>query len=99
MTEKELCDCGKIAVWLYMPGYSNGGNSFSCDDCVHRGCSCNHRYVDINTYHPPLDNPEGEEGVDYKWIEKDIVWCWIDDKGREYPCAEYDYDEDGYEID
>ena len=25
---KELCDCGKIAVWLYSPGYSNDNNPF-----------------------------------------------------------------------
>ena len=45
MKNREVCDCGKIAVWDYMPGYFGGGNSYSCDDCVHRGCSCNHRYV------------------------------------------------------
>jgi hypothetical protein len=25
-------------------------------------------------------------------------WCYIDDKGREYPCGEYWYDKDGWEI-
>lgn len=97
---KELCDCNKKAVWNYMPGFSNGDNSFFCDDCVPRGCICNHRHVNINAYHPPLDNPDypkGIEGVDWKWIEKDVTWTSIDSKKREYPCCEYDYNEDGYD--
>jgi len=98
--QKKLCDCGKIAQWCYMPGYSSGDSPYHCDDCVHRGCSCNHRYVDVNSYHPPLDNPdipEWEEGKDWKWVEVDKVWCYIDESGREYPCCEYDYSEDGYD--
>jgi hypothetical protein len=99
---KELCDCGKVATWCYTPGYSSGDNPYSCDDCVNRGCSCNHRYVDVNAYHPPLDNPdypEGKEGEDWKWIEKDKIWTHIDEKGREYPCVEYFYEEEGWEVD
>lgn len=91
---KERCDCGKVATWCYMPGYRDGGNSYSCDDCVSRGCDCNHNYVSVNSYHPPLDSPnlpEGEEGVDWKWIKTDNVWCYLDEQGREYPCCEYDY--------
>jgi hypothetical protein len=99
---KELCDCGKVSVWVYMPGYSNGGNSYSCDDCVHRGCSCNYRYVNVNAYHPPLDNPDLPEGIesqDWKWLDEEKThWCHIDEKGREYPCAEYAYSEDGWET-
>jgi hypothetical protein len=41
--------------------------------------------------------PEGVEGVDWKWIEDGSIWTSIDDKGREWPCAEYDNDPDGYE--
>lgn len=73
------------------------GTSVYCDDCVPRGCSCNNYYVDVNAYHPPLDSPEmpeGIEGEDWKWIEPNKVWCYIDKKGREYPCCEYFYDED-----
>ena len=97
---KELCDCGNIAVWDYMSGFSDGHNSVFCDDCVPRGCECNHIYLDERTHHPPLEIqslPEGEEGVDWKWIEKDIVWTYIDEKGREYPCVEFMYDSDGWE--
>lgn len=93
MVDKDLCDCGKVAVWCYMPGYSSGANPNHCDDCVPRGCSCNHRSV-LEEY----DNePEGLEGQDYIWVNK-TTWTPIDDKGREYPCAEYFYDEDGWEI-
>ena len=38
---KQKCDCGNIATWLYMPCSSSKENPFYCDDCVHRGCSCN----------------------------------------------------------
>ena len=98
---KELCACGKTATWWYMPGFKEG-RPFFCDNCVNRGCECNHRYVDPEAYHPPLDmsdSPEGTEGIDWKWIEKGKVWCHIDEKGREYPCCEYDYEEDGYDKD
>jgi hypothetical protein len=101
MVEYENCNCGQSAVWLYMPGFQEG-NPFFCNDCVPRGCECNNRHVSKDAYHPPLENPdlpEGIEGVDWKWIAKDEIWCSIDDKGREWPCCEYDYDEEGYEKD
>ena len=97
---KDLCDCGKVATWCYMPGFGSGENSNFCDECVNRGCECNHNYVDVNAYHPPLDSPdlpEGEEGVDWKWIEPDKVWCYLDELGREYPCCEYMHSESGWE--
>jgi hypothetical protein len=100
MNLKEYCDCGKLATWVYMTGYSNGDSPYHCDDCVPRGCDCNHRYCDVASYHPPLrkpDLPEGVEGVDWKWITKDVIWTKLDEKGREYPCAEFDWDPDGYE--
>jgi hypothetical protein len=99
---KEYCDCGKLATWCYMPGYSSGESSYSCDECVPRGCDCNHIYCKGSAHDPPLEHeqcPEGDESSNWKWIEKDIIWTHIDDKGREYPCAEYDWDPDGYERD
>ena len=92
----ELCTCGKRAVWCYLPGYSSGSSPYFCDECVHRGCSCNHRYVKDKLFKEG-DIPEGEEGKDWIWVEEGSVWTSIDDKGREWPCAEYDYDPDGYE--
>ena len=87
---KELCNCGKNATWEYL----KGGNSYSCDDCVPRGCSCNNTYVETDD---PEYLPEGIEGKDWKWVEPG-VWTYIDEQGREYPCAEYSYSEDGFDI-
>ncbi len=97
---KELCDCGKIGLWYYMPKTDRKENHFYCDDCVHRGCSCNHYHVDVDAYHPPLDEPElpTDEDRPIKWIEEGKVWCHIDEQGREYPCCEYWYDENGWDI-
>jgi len=93
---KELCKCGKRAVWDYMPGYSNGDHPYFCDDCVGRGCECNHRYVKDELFKEG-DPPEGEEGNDWIWIEEGKIWTIIDEMTREYPCAEDDYDPDGFE--
>jgi len=91
---KELCDCGKLAVWCYIPGYSSGNNPYSCDDCVPRGCSCNHNSI-LEEY---KNEPEGEEGKDWKWVDEG-VWTDIDEKGREYPCVEYFYEENDWDED
>lgn len=105
MEEKqyEKCDCGKKAVWIYMPGFREG-SPFFCDDCVNRGCSCNEYSVVPEHYHPPggihptLED-DGIEGVNWKWTnEEKTSWCHIDEKGREWPCCEYEYDEEGFEI-
>lgn len=110
--KKRKCDCGNVAEWFYMPGYGNGANSYVCDDCVtsidDEGCSCNYHYTniddannlsagDVHYSHPDL--PEGIEGKDWRWVDKDRG-CWInlDEKGRPYPCAEYDYEKGGHEI-
>jgi hypothetical protein len=42
--------------------------------------------------------PEGVEGIDWKRYGKN-QWYYIDEKGRPYPCCEYDYDEKGFDID
>lgn len=90
----EKCDCGKKAVWMYAPS-SGKDNPFYCDDCVPRGCSCNHHYLAEDEY----DDSPTEDDDPIKWIEKDKIWCHIDEQGREYPCIEYWYDEDGFEKD
>ena len=99
---KELCDCGKVATWCYMPGYSNGDNPSHCDDCVPRGCSCNHQPVSEKVYQSPgvlLNTPESVEGNGWKWIEEGKIWTYIDNQGREYPCCEHMYSPDGWDID
>ena len=68
-----LCDCGKKATWRYTPGYSSGSNSNHCDECVPRGCMCNYRYVEDDSYIKPMDSldmPCGEEGKDFIWVER-----------------------------
>jgi hypothetical protein len=107
---KELCDCGKISVWCYMPGYSGGGNPYVCDDCVSSpndvGCSCNWHY----SKGEEIDEPEGIENVHWRWVEhpgnehlieikkEEGIWVKLDKKGRPHPCAEYTYDEDGFDT-
>ena len=109
--EKEKCDCGKMAVWLYMPGYSSGNNPFSCDDCIISednkiGCSCNWNYGKEQEG-LPTDLPEGIEGKDWRWVEdaeenttkEDKYWIELDERGRPYPCVEFDYSEEGFDTD
>lgn len=100
MKEFEKCNCGNIATWWYAPASDREyGNRYYCDNCVHRGCSCNHRYVDVDAYHPPLDNPDipTEKDKPWIWIEEGKIWTNVDSKGREYPCCEYFYEEEGFE--
>lgn len=98
MMNKELCYCGKMATWIYMPGFGNGSSPFVCDDCVGRGCSCNNHHIDEDF----LELPEGEENIDWKWVyqeEKHSAWTYLDENKREYPCCEYFYEKEGFEID
>jgi len=88
MGKIKKCDCGKGAKWLYMPGFSDDSNPFVCDDCVARGCSCNYR----SPKH--LNIEDGIEGKDWKWVVKDDYWTSLDSEGREWPCAEFEYDTD-----
>jgi hypothetical protein len=109
---KKKCDCGNTAVWVYMPGYGDGSNPYICDDCVSSpddiGCSCNWHYGKEQEG-LPTDLPEGIEGKDWRWIEhegdeyvdkiskeEDGYWQYLDERGRPYPCSEYEYDKDGF---
>jgi hypothetical protein len=101
---KEPCDCGEMALWCYLPGYSDDSSPYSCDECVHRGCSCNEYSTVPEHYHPPggisPDNEDGEENVDWKWLnEEKTSWAYIDERGRRYPCCEYMYEKDGFDLD
>ena len=99
--KKHLCDCGAMAVWCYMPGYvEKDSNKYSCDDCVHRGCSCNHYSINPEHYapfDPDFSVKPKEEDNPIKWIDKD-TWTHVDEKGREYPCCEYEYCKEGFEV-
>jgi hypothetical protein len=98
---RELCECGKFAIWCYFPGYLDNSNPYFCDDCVPRGCTCNHRYVDVNAYESSLEQPDlpAIEDEPIKWIQNEKVWCHVDEKGREFPCCEYGYNENGWSKD
>lgn len=109
-TNKEKCDCGVIAVWLYAPGYKEDENSFHCDLCVPRGCSCNWNYLKSHDSLSEDCIPEGIDGKDWKFIErpgdeeceeikKGEIWVYIDENKKEYPCCEYDYEKNGWDID
>lgn len=108
---KEKCNHCKtiMAVWVYMPSSKNG---YYCDDCVPRGCGCTYHHTKPDDFHPPLDEgekPEGIEGVDWKWVEKpktekmnaitkeDGLFVYLDDKGREDVCCEFEYSENGFD--
>lgn len=104
---KEKCDCGNVATWMYMPGYGKDQRPFHCEKCVHRGCSCNWRYVTENDEYS--DGKPTEEDKPWKWIVQEetpnnheikegSVWTNIDSEGREYPCVEYSYEEKGYDV-
>ena len=96
--EKEICSiCNeKMAVWYYMPGY-DGESPYYCDDCVPRGCSCNHYSIRDEDYFPPGGVKPTLEDGQIKWID-DHTWASVDSQEREYPCCEYDYDENGFEY-
>jgi hypothetical protein len=87
---KELCECGNVAIWAYLPGYSSDYHPYHCDDCVPRGCMCGYRYIED-------EFPEGDEGKNWIWIENGVCWVNLDEKQREYPCAEFDWEPDGFE--
>lgn len=102
---KEKCDCNKVAIYFYMPGYTGKKEeqNYYCEDCVPRGCSCEWNYIEEEDY-----KPEGVEGVDWKWLErvadeqyeeikKGEIWVYIDKQGREYPCCEFMWSEDGWD--
>jgi hypothetical protein len=95
---KELCDCGNVAVWLYLPGFKNG-NNYCCENCVPRGCECNHYHINMNSEfnHIP-EEKDGIENIDWKWLNTEKTW-WthLDDNGLEFPCCEFIHDTDGFE--
>jgi hypothetical protein len=96
---KEKCDCGRMATYLYMPGFQDKENSFVCNDCISStndiGCSCNFRSIN-GEY---SNKPEGIEGKDWRYVtfegnehmskitKEDGIWIDLDERGRPYPCA------------
>ncbi len=95
MGELEICDCGEIATWLYMPSSESKEHPFYCDKCVPRGCSCNNTSLEEDYAQLEIENYKKNK-QNYKIENGEIIP--LDSLGRELPCCEYDYDEDGFEI-
>ncbi len=88
---KLKCKCGRVATWLYMPNESH----YCCDDCVPRGCTC---WIEsIECEDGSLYYPQGIEGKDWKWIEENQLWEKLDGEGKQMPCCEWWYDEEGWD--
>lgn len=103
MKKVKCCHCKeKDAVWFYLPGSMKNGNEF-CDDCVPRGCDCNvHHRIEIPM--EPQDEPVIYWNEDItKWTKEltadSVYYESVDEKGRRFPCCEFDYDPEGLEID
>ena len=91
MKIKETCDCGAMAQYIYMPGYGDNDNPYSCYNCVSKGCDCNYRPISW------LTPEDGIEGVDWHFVEDSKThYCSIDENGNEYPCSEYSWEENGF---
>lgn len=70
---------------------------FACDECVPRGYSCWHNPIQFEHEDEIIPNPpEGFEGKDWEWIEKDKYWNELDDEGNQMPCCEWWYNEKGW---
>lgn len=104
---KHKCSkCNKIAVWEYLPGGKR--RYFFCDDCVPRGCSCNtYNIKEFNEKIEDSDNVMWWSKEDYEKgnvegsLERkpdSFYYEYLDEQNRRYPCCEYTYSEDGFEI-
>lgn len=95
-----LCECGKLAVWCYMP--TCDWYPYYCKDCVPRGCSCNDEYEEeydgkITTIKEIIAWVE-EKGGKWIWKEEGKSISRVDEQGRLFPCVEFFYREDGWEV-
>ena len=107
---KYLCWKCKVntAEWVYMPGYAGKvqGEEYFCDDCISspedNGCSCNWHYAGIGASAEcqwEVTQPKGVQGVNWRWIdENEKSWINLDEKGRPFPCCEFDYEKGGFDI-
>lgn len=76
------------------------------------GCSCNWSHLpkadEDGILHGEI--PEGIEGKDWRWVthegnhyypkmtKEDGIWQDLDELGRPLPCAEYSFDEEGFDV-
>jgi hypothetical protein len=107
--EKMNCKCGKIAVWNYLPA-TEVAQTYFCDDCVPRGCTCNWRNEEYdgvpehrNWRRITKEEYDAEMKNFYVFNKKlknnyKKIWEYTDEKNRPYPCCEYDYNGSGYDV-
>jgi hypothetical protein len=65
--EKELCSCGKMATWIYVP---NGW--FNCDNCI-----CIHKDEFFLKYEPGAEFDYCKDGFDVGTDSFDIIAKWF----------------------
>lgn len=98
---KELCDCGRIATWCYLPGYlDEDANDYNCDECVPRGCSCNSHYLIEEGESLPDKDEKNVKYLDKEGneVDREVAVYWEDtDEGKLFPCCEHNYSKDGFE--
>lgn len=100
--KKKCSHCENDAVWFYMPS-SNGMVNF-CDECVPRGCTCN--VHNIEEFVNPTEsnimwwNNDANTYINGSLLKtsKSFYFEQLDEKGRRFPCCEYDYDENGWKY-
>lgn len=97
---KEKCSkCNNFAKWMYMPSEQDR-DIFYCNKHVPRGCSCNCVNVKeiLNDGEEYIEFPDDNmvEGYEWQWVEKDVRWEHLFE-GKQIPCCEYWYFEEGIE--
>lgn len=98
----KCCKCNNIALWFYAPS-SSEEDAFYCEEHVPRGCSCNQYHlseffdIDNNSnyifWNKNLNSFTNEQTSESAYYEP------VDEQGRRFPCCEYWYDEDGWDVD
>lgn len=87
----QCCKCANKATWFYTP-YNDGRDKYYCDDHIHRGCSC--MWITKEEY-----EHTSYERENWKLVKlSDTHYEYRDLMDRQLPCCEYDYCEEGFEI-
>jgi len=93
-----------MAVWSHVTNL----HGYYCDECVVdkndiNGCPCQWNYV-ISENNRFENLPTGTENADWRWVvndeisKKDGIWVKLAPTGRPFPCVEYIFDIDGFDI-
>lgn len=112
MKKHKCCICNRTAVWSYLPAGASRRNY--CDEHVPRGCVCNVDNIkefgepptDTNVMwwskeayeKHVVDNDDIENYAQTERQPDSFYYEILDECSRRSPCVEYDYSENGYEI-